>query len=301
MSKINITLGEFLEMYQDSIGHGSNSQCALDLINRARAVAYPMGDWVGTMVYRVIAVCNNCFMLPYDLDVIRSAKHNFGHEITINSVIDKRTYCDCGDCVMTRVDGRVYNPFVLTEKSPYYMWAINSNDVGKKVRVQYVTFSGSVHDETLELRHGRRKATRLRHIPFSITRIEKEPTVGLVGLAQGCNSAYLYPHDSSPVYTLYWTNVCASCIAISAKRRYIPYTINDLNSIVDIHPEALSTLIIALKAKDRKDPGWSKEHADAVRLAKDFLTMELSDETTQNKAMTVVDTDDKFINSLEQP
>jgi len=87
MSKINITLEEFLNTYQDSIGYSVTSQCALDLVNRARAVAYPMGDWVGTMVYRVIAVGNNCFMLPYDLEVIRSAKHNFGHPITINSVL----------------------------------------------------------------------------------------------------------------------------------------------------------------------------------------------------------------------
>src|SRR6187551_2007735 len=163
MSKINITLEEFLDMYQDSVGHGPNSQCAFDMVNRARAVAYPMGDWVGTMVYRVVSVNSNCFILPYDLDVIRSAKVNFGHQITINSVTDKRTYCDCGDCVMTRVDGRLYNPFPLTGKGAYNVFAVNSNDVGKKVRIQYVTHQGSAHDETIELGHTKRKSVRLRH------------------------------------------------------------------------------------------------------------------------------------------
>lgn len=301
MSKINITLEEFLDMYQDSIGHGPNSQCAFDLINRARAVAYPMGDWVGTLVYRVVSVNSNCFMLPYDLEVIRSAKVNLGHPITINSIIDRREYCNCGDCVLTRVDGRLYNPFPLTENSPYYVFAVNGNDVGKKVRIQYITSSGSAHDETIELRHTKNKATRLRHIPATISRIEKGLTVGLVGVYQGSSLAYLYAHDSSPTYTVYWTNVNSGCVAISAKRRYIPYTREQLGYVIDIHPEALSTLIIALKAKDRKDPGWAQEHADAVKLSKDFLTVELSDETTQNKATAAVYTEDHFINSLHQP
>jgi hypothetical protein len=301
MSKINITLEEFLEMYQDSIGHGINSQCAFDLVNRARAVAYPMGDWVGTMVYRVVSVNANCFILPYDLEVIRSAKVNLGYHLTINSVVDRRAYCDCDECVLTRVDGRIYNPFQLTGRAPYHVFAVNSNDKGKKVRIQYTSLAGSAHDETIELNHTKNKSTRLRHVPFQINRIEKESTVGLVGISQGSTVAYLYPHDKSPTYTLYWTNVNSGCVAINAKRRYIPYGRQDLGAIIDIHPEALSTLIIALKAKDRKDPGWAQEHADAVKLSKDFLTVELSDETTQNKAMTPVETEDHFINSLHQP
>lgn len=299
MSQINITVGEFISAYNNIIGSDEDSQCAYDVINRARITAYPIGDWVGTMVHRPISVNNCSFILPYDLETIKQAKNFNGRSIGINSLVSREEFCSCNDEVLVRIDGRLYIPFQLTEKQPFSMFAVNAKDKGHKVRVSYLDWSGTMHDEEIELLHNARSQVKTRYIPKSILRITKGRTYGMVGVCQGSNKTYLAPEDKVPSFTVYCADVkCNPCIVVFAKKKYIPYDTSDAGTVLDINPEALSSLIVAIKVKDSRKDGWTNEYAASVKFAKDFLNTELNNEKSTSIGIKAVDFTDGFADSL---
>ena len=301
MSQINITLQEFIDSNQSTIGFDSSSQCAYDIINRARIIAYPIGDWVGTMVYRPVELRGCFFTLPHDLEVIREAKNICGRLIGIDSVISRNEFDCCTDSLLTRIEGRVHFPFQLTERQLCF-WAINRADKGSKVRVVYIDWGGTMRDEELELGHTNNEAVRLSTYPRTITRLSKGSTHGYVIASDGVNVGHLAPSDKNPMFTIYRiNNLCnAQCIAIYAKKKYIPYSTHDSEAVLDINPEALTSLIIAIKAKDARAQGWLNEYSGAVSLAKNFLNAELTNEQSTTVGIAAVDYHSQLTESLNQ-
>lgn len=301
MSQINITVKEFIDSNPGIIGFDSSSQCAYDLINRARIIAYPIGDWVGTMVYRPVALRGCLFTLPYDLEVIREAKNICGRVLTPDSVISRNEFEFCNDTLMTRMEGRTHFPFQLTER-PLCFWAINKGDKGSKLRVVYIDWGGTMRDEELELGHTSSEAVRLSSYPHTITRLTKGSTNGYVIATDGVETAHLSPSDKNPMFTTYrLNNLCRpTCIAIYAKKKYIPYSLADDEAVLDINPEALSSLIIAIKAKDARAQGWIAEYSNSVSLAKNFLNAELTNEQSTTVGIATVDYHSQLTESLNQ-
>ncbi len=301
MSQINITLKEFIESNQGIVGFDSSSQCAYDLINRARIIAYPIGDWVGTMAYRSVMVNQGCyFILPYDLEVIREAKNICGRILGIDSVVSRDEFDCCHDTLLTRIDGRAHFPFQLTER-PLCFWAINKGDKGSKVRVVYIDWGGTMRDEEIELGHTSNEAVRLTSYPKTIIRFTKGSKHGYVVATDGLETAHFNPTDKNPMFTIYKVNSCSSqCIAIYAKKKYIPYSPDDEESVLDINPEALSSLIIAIKAKDARAQNWANEYSAAVSLAKNFLNAELTNEQSSTVGIAPVDYHSQLTEDLNQ-
>lgn len=302
MSQINITVKEFIDAYPSVIGYDYTSQCAYDLINRARIIAYPIGDWVGTMAYRPVYLVKQCyFILPYDLDIIREAKCLNGRSLNLDSIISKDEFC-CGDPVLTRIGGRTYLPFQLTAVNPLCFYAINRKDKGSPVRVVYIDWSGTMHDEEVTLGHTKHEATRLTNIPKTIMRIAKGSTHGNVTVTNSVDTAFLAHNDKTPTFTVYEVgDICKSeCIAIYAKKKYIPYTLDDESAVLDINPEALSSLIIAIKAKDARSDNWVAEYGSAVSLAKNFLNAELTNEQSTLVGITAVNFHSQLTEDLRQ-
>lgn len=300
MSQVNIAVEEFIQMNSEVIGFGPESQCAYDLINKARIIAYASGDWVGTLSYERVKVDGCNFMLPSKFETIKRAKGINGIDVTVDGLMDLAGFNGCCEDVIVRINKKVYLPFQLTEKLPLSFFAVNKKDEGKELRVPYMDTAGSLNDEIVPLLH--QKPTRLINIPLDVLRISKPTTVGMVGIQHGDKTAYIPANEKSPTYNVYSSSLSDCVIAVEVKHKYIPYTIEDANSVLDINPEALSSLIVAVKAKDKKkDDNWIAQYAASVKLATDFLKAELKNETTVSFAFIPVNTDDKFFNSLEQP
>lgn len=290
MSQINMSVGEFIQTYSDIIGYDEDSQCSYDLINKARVIAYPVGDWVGTLTYEAIPVSNNgSFVLPSHIEVIKSARgFNSGEDFKIHSQIQPSQWERCchGE-TLVRLEGRIYSPIQLTEKAVVYFRAVNKKDEGVQVRVDYTDTSGSLRDETIDLMHY--KCTRLKNKPSKINRIEKPRTIGPIEFKAGSSIAYIPAIEKFPSYGLYCADsLCGGCVAIKAKKKCMPYTKADINEIIDINPEALSSLIIAVKFKESRGENWTAQYAAAVKIGIDFLKMEVKNETTTDQGIEPV-------------
>jgi len=170
------------------------------------------------------------------------------------------------------------------------------------MRIVYIDWGGTMRDEELELGHTQHEAVRLTSYPRTIQRFTKGSKHGYVIASDGVNTAMFDPSDKNPMFTIYRVNSsCNSkCIAIYAKKKYIPYSLDDEEAVLDINPEALSTLIIAIKAKDARQQGWLNEYSSAVTLAKNFLNAELTNEQSTLVGIAPVDYDSQLTESLNQ-
>lgn len=299
---MNISVREFVDNYASILGVGSDSKCAYELINKARFLVYPLGDWVGTMEYMGFNASKGTMTLPSDMDFIRGARSGNGIvEIDVGHVT-KEIYCCCkANPIISKRIGRVYSPFQSTENSPFYAYAVNQNDEGKELRIQYESRKGTKYDETISLIH--LQPTYLINIPSKITRISKPVTRGVVAIAVGPNHknpvaiSHLSAGDMNPVYTQYCFP-CSGCLAIEVKKRMIPYSIDSADDVLDIHPEAMSLLISAIKAKDSNKEAWQKDYSASVSLAVNFLRQEQINEDATNDAQLTVQFHDHGFNEL---
>lgn len=301
MSQINITVCEFIDTYSEVIGSDSTSKCSFDIINRARIIAWPIGDWVGTIEHLAIPRHGGRFILPSRIEVIKEAYGSVGLTHAVDNISGHAEFMRCcGNKYITKMEGRIYSPFQLTEKKPMLFRATNLDDEKVGLRVQYVDHSGSIHDETVSLLN--LKGTRLRNIPAKILRISKPTTKGLIEIRQGGSCAYIDAFEKAPSYTVYCIEgeFCGDCVMVRAKKKLIPYTLDDCNQILDINPEALSSFIVAVKAKDRRGEGWVQEYAAATKLGHDFLQKEIKNEVTVDNFVEPVEMLNSWADSFQQ-
>lgn len=305
MSQINTTVRDFIRENQEIIGFEPEDQCAVDMVNKARVIAYPMGDWVGTVGYFAAPMhCGN-FFLPSCYESIRQVRQ-CNNQGRVQLDIDSVEYNMCGGLIiMARLYGRSYCP-VMLNGCPLTFTVCNKQDENKLIRVQYVDNKGSMRDENVKMAYPYSPATfgasSLTYIPGEIKRITKPVTVGMVRVNSGTAEGYIESWDRNPTYSIYTstgTNCnCDGPVYVKAKKKCIPYTTDNLDDVLDINPEALSSLVFAVKAKSRQQQDWLQNYQSLVRLAKEFLNAELQNETDTSVGMASVRMDDKFFNSL---
>ena len=289
---MNISVEEFIKSYSSILGVGGDSSCAYDLINKARLVAYPLGDWIGTMDYMGFNASKGVLTLPSEVDFIRGARGSCGIIEIDAGHVTKEIYCGCrANPIISKKIGRVYSPFQSTENIPYFAYAVNKNDIGKQLRVQYENSKGTRHDEYVDLLH--LQPTVLLGRPARILRVTKPVTAGAVAFSIGVDPenpieiTYLAANDMHPTYSQYCFSF-SGCLALEVKKRMLPYSIESIDEILDIHPEALSILIAAVIAKDTRKEGWQKDYSASISLAVNFLRQEQINEDSTNDAQLSV-------------
>lgn len=301
MSQINITVREYIEMYSDIIGNDPEEQCSIDLVNKARIIAYPTGDWVGTVGYEKLSTNNGNFVLPTEYESIREAKYVCGGNVQVETgPINQSDYFSCASpVVITKLAGRTYSPIQLTENCALDILICNSRDEGKSIRVIYSDSNGSSRDETIILSE---TPTRLQYLPSSIKRISKQRTVGSVILRSNGKEGIVKAFETSPVYSIYCilpANSCSGAIYYKAKKRCIPYTIDDLDDPLDINPEALSSFCLATKFKSDREATWFSDYTGAIKLGKDLLKAEyLNEQETIVGIKPIFMSEDNFFEPL---
>lgn len=299
---MNISVKEFIDNYASILGVGYDSKCAYELINKARFLAYPLGDWVGTMAYMGFNASKGMMVLDSDMDFIRGARSGHGIvEIDVGHVT-KEVYCGCkANPIISKRIGRVYSPFQSTENSVMFAYAVNQKDEGKELRIQYESAKGTKYDETISLIH--LQPTFLINKLSKITRISKPVTSGAIAIALGPDHknpiaiAHISAGDMNPVYNQYCFP-CSGCLALEVKKRMIPYSIESMDDVLDIHPEAMSLFISAIKSKDSNKEGWQKDYSASVSLAVNFLRQEQINEDATNDAQITVQFHDYGFNEL---
>ncbi len=299
---MNISVEEFIKSYGSILGQSEDSDCAYDLINKARHIAYPLGDWVGTMAYMGFNASKGVLTLPSDIDFIRGARSCNGIVDIDLGHITKELYCGCAcNPVISKMLGRVYSPFQSTENATYFAYAVNLKDVGAELRVQYETGKGTRHDETISLLH--LQPTTLRNRIGKILRVTKSVTHGAVAIAIGDDPQnpvaidHISATDMNPTYARYCFP-CSGCLALEVKKRMIPYSKASAGDILDIHPEALSIFIAAVLDKDARKDGWQKSYSASVQLAVQFLKQEQINEEGTNDAQQEVQYHDHAFEQL---
>jgi hypothetical protein len=303
MSLVNISVSEFLRLYQHVIGSDPDTQCAYDVVNAARMIAYSIGSWTGIISYESVPVHNGTVYLPAHLDVIREARCCNGDKLEI-SAYTKDMYVTCGEPVGVKLMGRTAFPFQLTDHIVMFR-NISSKDNGKVMTVTYKDYAGSFREEEVTFNQD---YIRLSYRVSNIIRITKDKTVGAVEGAISSTSAcdnlssfLIDAFDVSPWYSVYcFHNVCPSCIAVEAKKRYRPYLIDyDENTILDLNAEALSFLVLAIKKKNSSEPTAMDEYSKAVAIGTGILTKEMNQDQGTKDGTVDVQLNESWAESIQ--
>jgi len=304
MSVVNISVAEFLRLYQHTIGFESDSQCAYDTMNAARLIAYSIGSWTGTVVYESVPVHNGTVFMPAHIDVIREARCCNGDKLEI-SAYTKDMYVSCGEPVGVKLMGRAAYPLQLTETPIIKFRNISSKDNGKEMTVTYKDYAGSFREESIIFTQ---EPIRLSYRVSNIIRITKPKTIGAVettvGYANECdvNHSFLIDAcDVSPYYSVYcFHNTCPACIAVEAKLRYRPYQMDyDENTILDLNAEALSFMVLAIKKKNSSEPTAIQDYQAAVAIGTGILTKEMNQDQGTKDGTLDVQLNESWADSLK--
>lgn len=307
---MNITVQTFIDQYVNIIGHGSDSQCAIDLINQARAALYSIGEWVGTIEYGCIQLTEGCFLLPSHLETVKDA--SFCNNTLVLDNYRNVGYPDYRNCcsipALTKVFKRTPLPFYNTGNILVGFRFVNKQDNDSVLTVNYIDSAGTNRIEDVKVKH--RNPVFLSNRLASAISIEKPFTSGRVEVyiktsesncAKVC-SRFIEYNETFPEFTLY--SVDGACghrqVAFKAKKKMLPYTLSSLREVLDIHPEALSSAILAVKIKEKQDAGWQSSYAQSIKLATDFLKKELIDQTQTDSGFVVPETP-SFVDNLFTP
>lgn len=302
MSQVSITVRQFISDNAALIGFRVDDPCALNLVNQARFIAYPTGDWVGTIGYTGIPTERGQFLLPAQFDAIREVRQCSVNG-TVSANMQASDYYNCGgQIVVARLHGRAYSPIACNGRH-LYVKCLNLQDVGKVINFDYVDNLGSERNQDLILQHGSKQNGEdwcLDYVPNVIRKIVKPVTVGRVYLTNTSVIGYLEPWERIPTYSIYQTNGlhCGGPVYVKAKKKCIPYTEENLDDILDINPEALGSFLLAAKEKGNQGQDWITNYRNLVRLGTDFLKTELTNENDTSIGMTPVSMNDSFFNDL---
>jgi hypothetical protein len=287
-SQVSITVREYIETYQSLVGYGPDSKCAVDLINKARIIAYGSGDWSGTREAVGLVLCNGCIVLPSHIESIRSLRAcGSDYKVTYNGIpVGYEDFCSCAPSgLVSREVNRIGTPFMIGKPMPICFYAINKLDEGKIIDVSYEDSAGTHRHEFITLKY--RKSERLNYTVSAIKSINKPVTNGNIAIVDGDGNVYrIDARDTRPSYPVYKVdgNLCGcKCVVATIKRRYMKYTLDSLDDMLDINPEALSNLISAVLIREKGEPNWQAAFAASVSLAMEFLRQERTiSEGTEN-------------------
>lgn len=302
MSQVVMTLRQYIEDNKSSIGSGPEDSCSLSWVNKARIVAYPLGDWVGTIDYIGAPTYRGSFILPSFCEAIREIRRCASDESWVTQSVPREYYDQCGgEVIMSRVAGRTYCPISVGANTLSFSF-LNSKDHEVELEVKYIDTSGSMRYEVLKVPHQRKGSALLGYIPSRVLKIQKPVTVGRVEVCNGNEIGYIEPYETIPQYSIYQSTGldCGGPLVVKVKKRCIAYTSSDLDSLIDINPEALTSLVIACRVKEDRSITFVQDYAALVTMATDFLKKELSNEHDTSRGTEPVNAHNYFFDDLLQ-
>ena len=279
---------DFLDTYDEEIGFGVDHCSAIKQINKALALIFPMGDYMGLMGYATIVHCGSCFYLPYNLETAKKAftgcKNVRVESLGYCQVTDDFCSCGCEAKELTIIKTDEHNPLPFNEYKKGVTYGFkprSSNDTGKTITVGYVDRSFTEREDVLTLKH--KTISKLKNSVFSIKYIYKDKTFGMVDVMESEKSDSvihsLFPAETTPMYSRYSMSGCTcDCIIVYGKKRYIPYQVEEQSLELDtiVNPYAL---MLAIKANNflSGEKQNLPYYANHVKLLSDFLKQEKKD------------------------
>lgn len=280
------TVEQLLEDIEFIVGHDKDSCLALQWLNQARQILYPLGDFVGTIGYACIPTVDGCFCLPRDASHLKSAWTCKKINITLTPDPCCSTTCSdlCGiigkKASIQRVVGNFVFPSKLKPRTILGFRPSDAEDAGKKVFVGYKDVGGSSISEKVTLA-GIKETAWIGEEVLELRSISKEETVGAVNVYSSFNGCVelidVIEHWESSVSRIKYKLVgCDSvCMGISYKKKFVKYTTADLSFPADIeNAVALSHAMNSIKLMQEKS---TEASGLELRTAKGFLEVDRQD------------------------
>lgn len=262
------SIKEFVEDNELGLKISVDSCDLLNRINRARRAIYTAGDYQGTMDHGAIKVgCNKCVYLPYEIETVRTATTGCRHVLVERASycsVAPEQYCKCGcnnqELALIKTGRQYALPFDLPKHGIRLGFSpVSSKDNGKKIRIKYITSSGTeAIDEGLLNRDTPFTTSSAASKVLSISKQTTLNNVSVLALSPNEDSGpiihCLHPRELKPSYSQYSLQGCVcDCIVIYGKKRFIPLEAGtDLDeTMLDINPSALANMMKALTFYDK--------------------------------------------------
>lgn len=258
------TYRELLKELEESDGNISDSCIALQQLNQARKILWPLGDWEGTIEYACVYLNGGCFYLPWHIESIKNAWSG-GQEITV----EKSNWIPINTTTLSLYGARptTFIPTGVTSPLPFEFprgrvvgaRANDQQDKGKHVTVQAKDSGGSTWSEKIKL-SGIKKMDKGELEVLSLQALSKDKTIGAVDIYAVCPQCEDLIHTMQSEETVssfrqYKVSGCSSPYAIvKAKKKFFKIAENDLDKEFDlISTEAISFVLDAINHKKSQD------------------------------------------------
>lgn len=272
-----MTIREYLS--QSAITGGITDGCsAVDMLNAARQLLYPLDDWTGTVAYGCVRTNNSCFYIPSHIETIRKAWRcekdipigNEGwYHLDANSL-----YQYCRDTIgVVRTDRSVVLPVGFPKDTEIGFLIQDDTDKGMKISVTAMNVFGSIVTSVLTLQDLETPVFAELQVRELLS-ISKPTTNGAIRVLSRCNRCIsniylLEAYENNIKYWQYRAMGTCDCLVIKGKKKFFAYRATDLDREIDIeNPTALQFASQAIEHLRNKR---YQEHTDAIKLARTYL------------------------------
>ena len=280
---------DFLTLHSDIIGSLPTHCDSINILNKARHILWPMGDWRGTMEYAQLNVAcqtNPCVFVPFPIETIKGAWHAC-KPVPVEScgyllIKTKDDFCSCccpEEITLIGNEKQSPIPFEITNSGYLFGFKLINKDFEGKATITITYLDSSTTEHTQEIVFEKAfKTYLLENRAYKITAIYKSAHPIVLTSKDGTKLHRFHSNEIEPKYSQYQVSGCpCTCIVIKGKKIFNLYTLDDLNDPLDLNPHALELIITArrnLKVDDVNSPAiysaWTK-------LAREYLEKELED------------------------
>lgn len=292
MSSIAITVRGFIDLYSETVQGSADDQCTIDRINRGRILAWNLNQWSGSVREIGVTLSSGCFVLPSCVFSVLGPARKYDDPpaflfdgFFVSEGVEFR-----GDPtkVITRKLNEVRVPFLISTSgydAKLCFRCINAQDIGLDVLVRYIDKSGTLREEKIKLSQSMEKT---KHVVREVLLISKPVTKGKVSIkgirknGEYVYEGYINQFETLPTYSIYETIEegcscrCQSsgCVVVRAKLRYYPITLETVDNILDINPQALSDFIQADRHRGSSSENALNLSSSFIKSATEFLFIE---------------------------
>lgn len=283
-----MTIGEVISQLRSSDGI-ANSLLALEKINSSRLLLYPRSDGKSMVDNFTVYPINGKIALPFGYEAIRAAwlpgDHYGSNDVSVErfrwrmiNQFDEATHTKlslipCGTEVV---------PF-LPKNSQIGFKASMAETSSAIVRVSMNDVSGARIDSEVGVTSDKIKVSN--GVPSELLSISKDITSGEIEVYSICGDEAnlihkIAPREKSLSYQCYIVKGCGSqCIIVSAKRKYRPYTMNDVGIECDIPYPSVSVFIHQIEPNKADIRAYNAAIASAMA----HINVELEDNTKRTR------------------
>jgi len=248
-----MTLRQTLDYLELHLAIPSGSCVALQYLNSARSLLWTKGDWRDT--YKFIHMKLSCgkFYLPWWAASVKSAKSCGNVEVNELGWRETDSTDFVGNVTITKTGGYSIFPTKIEGGGQFYFSAMDSSDSGKLVYLSALNKGRSRLSEQIPLGKVDEKVRSDIEVDI-VMGLSKQPTNGGVNVfyeKNGClKTVYcIDPRESNLRFEQYCVEACSSvCLLLKVKKKHFPLTSADLDSEIDLTPEAILFAIKAIKA-----------------------------------------------------